>query len=578
MSFGQEIKDAIAGFQAGHEMSQKRMNSAKDREMQQARIDASKPTALDIEAQQVDIDYKRRQMEEMGKTKPLTPEYAAFLNSQTERNNRTNQPEDFDAMMRDSGAWYNNPALRSTAPTPALPIDGEPADLPIAEPISTEGSLALELMPGDSSESPNARDAVTARDAVKIGADAYLDEVNGGGGAPVTSGVPVDGDPAAPPSDAGTDPNAGRPPPRGIMEALFRGIDPNNEMPEAERIMNSFAFLHDHYVKMGEGEKAADALKDLYSYMQYASNQYGALAKAAAESGDIDGAAKALEHYYAHIPDGVKLDTQRNEDGSYKFVFTDMGTGKVRDQGVATPQQIAAQAMKMQPSDFTRYIAGAAGQELPADMPGGEAQTPADMQKYEDMIAPKMDDLPRDTPRDKLAFNEIQGAATYLMMDNRLTANDAVNVAKTFFAINPEDPGDVPWKSATPKAKNGQDGMLIVFDNNQPVWVSKENFGRLNAGRAKLHHEQNQALIDTTNASGEKGFVERLTEAVNKPMMTADQRRAQQAAQKARDIEEQGRRDDSTKDFQSGVQKRPGMFRGAVGGDWNPDDYRENGR
>lgn len=334
------------------------------------------------------------------------------------------------------------------------------------------------------------------------------------------------------------------------IEQIQQLIDPNGEMTESERVMRSLSTAYDYYLSRGEGDKAqAVAFSMLQSYRQM-SQRYMAIAQAAVEGGDIEGAVEAAVRAYTIIPDGRDLSIVKNGDG-YAFRYTDEETGRVVQEGIMSPQEIGGMIMRVSPADFDQFIIAAAGGDPSKSAPAGPSDAfkqgmrslsggaPAPMaidpMAKDDMIpgaapapgysarpqfdpalaagmtneeqdnyrasveaAQKQYDFDNPVEEDSTVFTQ---AMTGLTGGEERPVYDAAAAAQ----MSPEQRDDykVAWEAATKQYDDANPGLTdgLSVSDNQLVWdqlepVYEENLGQLDLKALKMFGVTDAAGFD----------------------------------------------------------------------------------
>ena len=148
--------------------------------------------------------------------------------------------------------------------------------------------------------------------------------------------------------------------PRGIVEEAKRAVDPEGTMSPAERNVKALGSVYRFYVDQGNPEKAQAAAGQMLQTLRMQATQFGAFARAAAEEGDLDAAARAAVAAYANVPDGNDLQIEKTDNG-YQVTVTDIESGDVIQKEVMSPEQMAQAAMGFSPQGFDEQLFRAAG-------------------------------------------------------------------------------------------------------------------------------------------------------------------------------------------------------------------------
>lgn len=226
--------------------------------------------------------------------------------------------------------------------------------------------------------------------------------------------------------------------PEQMMRQVIDKIDPERQMPPAERNMAAMAEVWRFYVERGQEDKAQAAAQSMLQYYRRAFQQFSALSVAALEKGDIDNATKAAIAAYAQIPNGRDLSVKKLENGRYEVSVTDMETGKQVNKQVMDPERFASLAMNFNPAMFEDEIMNAAGQPI---NPREEASTEA-LANIETSIKDALEeDFPTVASLPAGARQEFTMVATDIAADkrNQVTGGGAVKFLHDMLQFDPED-------------------------------------------------------------------------------------------------------------------------------------------
>lgn len=140
------------------------------------------------------------------------------------------------------------------------------------------------------------------------------------------------------------------------VAAVRKAIDPQGKMSESEVTMASLAHVYEWKLRQGDPQGAARAAASLIQYHRQVASRYQALAKVAAENGDVDGTVKAMLKAHANIPDGKDLKVTKTQDGKLAYSMVDSQTGKVVEQNIATPDEVLAFASRGGIQSFDEFL------------------------------------------------------------------------------------------------------------------------------------------------------------------------------------------------------------------------------
>lgn len=293
--------------------------------------------------------------------------------------------------------------------------------------------------------------------------------------------------------------------PLADMNAIYKKIDPNNEMGESERNINAMSAVYQYKLRAGDAQGAQRAAFMMLQHYRMASQRYAAISAAAAEHGDVDGAAKAAMKAYANIPDGKDLKITKTDKG-LQYSFTDEQTGKVVAQGIASPEELASAAMGVATKGFDQFLLSAAGERHAAKGAVG-AKAPRESDKksaigaiddaYEKSFPAKGDQpaLNPDTER------TIKGNAYRVYQSNPgITHAEALDVVKRLSLPNAKNPEETGF--AAKQLEDGQ-GYAVKIGKNAPVRVSEQDFDAMASVRA----EKLETLKKTIKAGDKPGLL-----------------------------------------------------------------------
>ncbi len=482
MSFGQEIKDFLGAAQSTYKALDDAQYSKIKRAYLQAQTDElSSPTR------------KAQQEANLAQTQESTRK----LKLENDDPLRDETTKATNALRREQAGYYGARARALTAPpsAPQTPIadsiGAPPARPALTAPPAIGPQSALEpdqddIQPTsfaaagglveDDDEDDDALPApvpavgptdVSAQSRPKISQDAAHDAVIAGlkyGASQVGSaGVPT---PQRQQRLQALAQGAGAASPEE-MAAIYKKIDPNNEMGDSERSLAALSAVYQYKLRAGDGAGAQRAAFNMLQHYRLASQRYAAIAVAAAEHGDIDGAAKAAMKAYANIPDGKDFKLAKTPDGRLSYSFTDEKTGKVINQGIASPQQLAAAAMGVATKGFDTFLFDAAGQRHAAKgAVGGEKggpPKPTEAADLRDAISSQVDKLVSGSKdKSKITDSEISAmnnVAYHISRSNDVTPEEATTAALSFIKA-PERKKDKDGKGG------GIEGVEIKRDED----------------------------------------------------------------------------------------------------------------
>lgn len=276
------------------------------------------------------------------------------------------------------------------------------------------------------------------------------------------------------------------------MEAAGKSVDPEGKLSESQRNIAALGSVYQYQLNKGNPEGAQRVAFQMLQHYRAASQRYAAIAAAAANSGNMDMAAKAAARAYANIPDGKDFNVVKQPDGSLAYTFTDTSSGKVLQKGIATPQQLVGAAMGLAQGGFDRALMQAAGAtEATTKGGGGKQPTTADRKNLLEIAGKPIEDAQtawesNEKNKGKVAPNwgQMRDVTTHLLQDNpKATPREAFNIANKLYMLSESEP-DKPGFKVTPI--EGDDGMSMVQVGGGPkLRVSNETIEAAIQARAE---------------------------------------------------------------------------------------------
>lgn len=272
------------------------------------------------------------------------------------------------------------------------------------------------------------------------------------------------------------------------MNSVRKAIDPQSKMSESERNMAALAHVYEWNLKQNNPQGAQRAAASMVQYFRQVSGRYKAIAAAAAEKGDVDGAMNAILKAHANIPDGKDIKLAKREDGSVAYSFVDTQSGKTIEKGVASPEQILQFATRGGAMSFEDLISRAAGERAGTGTgkPAREARTPKldDRDKAMEKINEVADD-PKQAKLDEELGPSVKHIASQIIGSNDVPAKDALGITLQLATV-----GTAPPKIA--KAPDG--GAVATLPDGREIKLSKDAFGNLVAlrGKAQVRYDAAQ--------------------------------------------------------------------------------------
>lgn len=560
MRLGLEIKDFIAGYNSVKSWDERKSDqedAAAKRDLMKAQTEKLRNgDPLDKEYKQAQIDYLRRGRAidpadtELKRAKTQAeiaragyyarkgveaPEDNSAFETSMEGLSAGDDAPEVDAGGEDGEDWapsFEQPgsdtavdpgAEASEPPAQALPYSPEEGPPP-ANPRAAKARAAID------EGQPGAADT-SAFEAIKQGAlygaqtikQSQPGAVDTGEGTAATTAY-LSGEGAVPPP---------------MMEEVLKKIDPEGRMGEEARNMQAYQEVWKYFNDKGDPDAAKRATFQMLQFNRKAANQHAAIAKAAVQSGDIDGAAKAIVRAYGNIPDGNALKLTKTE-GGYQFDITDVATGESIKSGTMSPQQLGQFIMTTGPQSFDQQIVqgvskrAAGGKGNKAGLPDVDPKALAKMSKEqrdtylktraeirateETKKPPKplsYEDRARVDEDIETAFttlteragspealvsagDDIKAAAraVYANPDNgSLSPVDAVDAISDMIYVDEKNPGKPAF---TAKVKG--DMVTVTTKGRQPIKIPKEQFSVL----AEVWESRAQEKITAIGAEAKK--------------------------------------------------------------------------
>lgn len=559
MSFAQEIKDFIAGAQAG----QKMIGASSDEKYKAAKqkyLEAQTTTLVnknnDEEGDKLTKDAQRALIRSRDAATALTGRRGALVDAQRKALTAPPTPPATDPMLAGLKPTMSSATTDVPAPAPAVggPDAGLSPDLPPTPAVQPSAIPATSDVPADTDtdpvaaysrggsvqkfadggavgEAPDEEDPVDdgepspeeapmppavggasdatdisarSRGTPKFSADAALDAGKAGLKYAVTTfgldSRAAVADPQRQHRLKAYASGAGAAQSTDIV-AVRKAIDPEGKLGESSANLAALGAVYQYKMNKGDEAGAQRAAFAMIQHYRVSSQQYAAMAAAAAEKGDLDNATKLVMKSYANVPDGKDLKLSKTEDGKISYSFTDEKTGKVISKGIETPDKLAATAIGFaRGQGFDAALLAAAGQpaEKPAKGAKGAVDPDAPMksadkktvltavnQAYDDQNPAASEDESK-PKRDKSEERALRGASFRIAAhpaNNRLTPDEAVDVATKI-----ADPAALG--KSTLKVDKAEGGYMVSIDKRPPTFVTAADMGTLmerrNANKAGL--------------------------------------------------------------------------------------------
>jgi hypothetical protein len=292
------------------------------------------------------------------------------------------------------------------------------------------------------------------------------------------------------------------------MMKIKQHVDPDGKMSDAQRNMAAYSFMQEYYIRKGDPASmraAARLSASMLNYNKQLWNHWMPIANAAAEAGDLQGAATALGKAYSQIPNGTELKFAPAEGGNaINYQIVRVADGKPIHQGTMTTQQIAAMSAKWGgPGAFDRLVQESLKGPAAPDQTVGKPATMGDLRSADRMLENGGQDVTQQQGTDGKpssifpAGSESEGrfVARDLLV-NSVKGGNAVSAgmaAKTAAALF--DPG--AKMQITPQ----EDGSAVVYapGSRVPMRLSRNAFLQVMAIRGQQRDKvEQQSNADMT--------------------------------------------------------------------------------
>jgi hypothetical protein len=350
MSFANEVRDFLAGYQMVTEMGEKK----KSRELDTKRVDADieyNNAFLDLKREELDLDRQKfakaaaggdasnglreRRLaldekklalaEKQFDEKNWNTVYEALPSDDTEVN-----PDEFLTPEYAEGGMVED-ARKRPALASALPVD-EPA---FTDPMgNTTG--APDTTPAPAPVTP---EVTEVKPETAKGVESKASEA---AGQAMRSFIIEKDKPAAAIADERADPGLDIAANEGGLsfqeyEQAVKAIDPNNQIPAYMKSAATLAEGYNYFMERGQPEKAVRFAKQILVTQKQMSQTLGNLALNAMEQGDVQNACKLFNDACNKFPSANEISVQPGQANS--LIYTVKDAGKVVDQGQMNTQQ-----------------------------------------------------------------------------------------------------------------------------------------------------------------------------------------------------------------------------------------------
>jgi hypothetical protein len=265
---------------------------------------------------------------------------------------------------------------------------------------------------------------------------------------------------------------------RAEYETMRQQVNPNGKLSESEETMAIQAQLWEYTLKEKGPEAAERAAASVTQYQRMVSDRYKALAKVAAEHGDVTGTVKNTLRSYANIPTGDDLSITQTPDGkNIQAEFTDQQTGKRMQKIIMTPDQMLQWATKGGVQDFDSLLARSAGgrAELAARAARGDKDQ-AHSEKVENTAYTREQNaaklkVQQDAVAEKARANDIKASAdkTLKPSDEKTLLEQTEELTSALPKEQQPQGKDIGSIALTMRANNGGKGYADNFNATREI-------------------------------------------------------------------------------------------------------------
>lgn len=308
------------------------------------------------------------------------------------------------------------------------------------------------------------------------------------------------------------------------MQAAKKAVDPENKLTDSQRNMAALGSVYQYWANKGEGDKAEKVAFQMLQHYRNATTRYAAIAKQAAEGGDLPLAAKAAVKAYANVPDGRDLHIEPSPDDPKQLVYyyTDEKGNDIA-KGLVTPQQLASSAMGLASGGFDKAILTAAGAREASPTAGavGKPQTASDRAKEATLpdepikkMQEKWQEQNKDKPLDDQYWGDLKDATQHVLQQNpKTTPNEAAQAAMMLITPGKSDPEKpdfkrIPGEEGQPHTIKFNNGLSIKLDDGQLETVLNARAARVKAAVDKIDSDNQKAdepgFMDKAGDAGKK--------------------------------------------------------------------------
>lgn len=357
MSFANEVRDFLAGYQMVAEMGEKRAAREQDKAYNDAMLDL-RQQELDLNKEELNLRREAQAARAaVGKSSGLTPYQAASLGirerelalreAAAEDEKWTDiaealpsdgtevNPDEFLTPEYAEGGMVED-ARKRPAPASALPME---------EPAAYTDPMGNTTGAPDATPAPAPAPAPVTPKVTEVKpetAKAVESKASEAAGQAMRSFLIEKDKPAAAIADEREDPGLDIASNKGGMsfqeyEQAVKAIDPNNQIPAYMKSAAMLAEGYNYFMERGQPEKAVRFAKQILVTQKQMSQTLGNLALNAMEQGDVQSACKLFNDACNKFPSANEISVQPGQANS--LIYTVKDAGKVVDQGQMNTQQ-----------------------------------------------------------------------------------------------------------------------------------------------------------------------------------------------------------------------------------------------
>lgn len=292
---------------------------------------------------------------------------------------------------------------------------------------------------------------------------------------------------------------AGAQPP-SMLDVIYKKIDPQGKMTEAQRTMAGYSALWQFYMQHQRPDLAQKAAFAMLQTHRLNAAHYSALSKAALEHGHLDTAAQFAAKAFANVPNGKDVRVSKDASGRLIYEAIDDRTGQPIKKGILSPQEIGAWVMETTPDKFDELIHQLAGKPLKQ----GEAEKPesgskATLKGYETAdarVQATYDDANKGGDAEAIS-PAMKHVASEIFASNGPSGIDpssALDVAKRLLHIGTGAKGE---KGGLQESKVLDDGARVVdLEDGRQIKVSRNTWLMAAALRGEELNKAGKELIE----------------------------------------------------------------------------------